>query len=335
MAKLRCKAAPYSGSEPYIFVSYVHDDAAAVFPIIEHMVARGYRVWYDEGIHPGSNWKKVIADRLDCCTYFVAMISPRYPSSKYCMQELNLADNDDKPLLPIYLEEFRLPALLRLTLSGRQAVQYFALDDEESFYEKLFITDGLEECQGEATAEAPQAPPAAPAVAEEPKPEEPAPAPEPQETPEPSESPETPESPAPPEEPPKRDTAALMSQLAAELAARKQTVEADTTPAPAPEPDPTPAPEPAPDPEPPAPAEPNAALARVLEVLRSRGGTVTSVKTEATPIPASEPSPVQPAPAPAPEPEPDPEPPKRDTASLMERLAAELAARKKSDGGEE
>ena len=296
MAKLRCKAAPYSGSEPYIFVSYVHEDAAAVFPIIEHLVARGYRVWYDEGIHPGAAWKAVIADRLDGCTYFMAMISPKYPQSKYCMQELDLADSDDKPLLPIYLEEFRLPPLLRMLLAGRQAVQYFALDDEESFYEKLFITDGLDACLGEADSTVPAAPPAPEPAPEDPKPE--TPDSEPVETAEPA--------PAPEPAAPKVDTAALMSQLAAELAARKKA-----------EPEPEPEPEPAPEP---APA-PNEALARVLEVLRSRGAA----------------APKPPEPAPAPEPEPEPEPPKRDTASLMAQLAAELAARKKpdDDGGDQ
>lgn len=317
MAKLRCKAAPYGGHEPYIFVSYVHDDAAAVFPIIEHLIVSGYRVWYDEGIHPGAAWKAVIADRLEKCTYFIAMISPRYPKSKFCMQELDLADTDDKPLLPIYLEDFRPPAVLRMTFSGRQAVHFFEHEDPQSFYEKLFITDGLEECLGEAQ----------PPAAESPAPGEPAAEPaaeEPEEAPA-AEAPE-PEPPAEPE-PPKRDTESLMGQLAAELAARKK-----AEPEPEPEPEPAPPPEPTPEPGPPEPPEPNEALARVLEVLKRRGGTVTSVKPETPPIPVSEPDPApQTPPEPEPEPEPAPESPKRDMSALMERLSAELASRKKPD----
>ena len=41
---------PYSGSEPYIFVSYSHMDKDRVFGIIRLLQGRGYRVWFDEGI---------------------------------------------------------------------------------------------------------------------------------------------------------------------------------------------------------------------------------------------------------------------------------------------
>jgi hypothetical protein len=44
----------YEGKEPYIFVSYAHKDSPAVFHIVEQLSARGYRIWYDEGIEPGS-----------------------------------------------------------------------------------------------------------------------------------------------------------------------------------------------------------------------------------------------------------------------------------------
>ncbi len=43
----------YEGSEPYIFVSYSHEDAAAVYPEIEWLRQQGVNIWYDEGISPG------------------------------------------------------------------------------------------------------------------------------------------------------------------------------------------------------------------------------------------------------------------------------------------
>ena len=52
----RCSVKPYEGQEAYIFISYCHKDRASVFPIIEQMARDGYRVWYDEGIDPGSEW---------------------------------------------------------------------------------------------------------------------------------------------------------------------------------------------------------------------------------------------------------------------------------------
>jgi len=44
----------YQGQDPYIFVSYAHKDAAAVFGELERLRAMGCRVWYDEGIDPGN-----------------------------------------------------------------------------------------------------------------------------------------------------------------------------------------------------------------------------------------------------------------------------------------
>ncbi|MDO5859411.1 hypothetical protein, partial [Methanobrevibacter sp.] len=40
----------YEGDEPYIFISYSHDDSDLVFPEIERFHNDGYNIWYDEGI---------------------------------------------------------------------------------------------------------------------------------------------------------------------------------------------------------------------------------------------------------------------------------------------
>ena len=53
---MRCNATPYEGSEPYIFISYCHQDKERVYPYLEMMANDGYRIWYDEGITPGEEW---------------------------------------------------------------------------------------------------------------------------------------------------------------------------------------------------------------------------------------------------------------------------------------
>ncbi|MBO4839226.1 MAG: toll/interleukin-1 receptor domain-containing protein [Lachnospiraceae bacterium] len=44
----------YEGGRPYIFISYAHKDCDKVIPVLEDLNRRGYRVWYDDGIEPGS-----------------------------------------------------------------------------------------------------------------------------------------------------------------------------------------------------------------------------------------------------------------------------------------
>lgn len=44
----------YKGSDPYIFISYSHKDIDRVFPIIRMLQDDSYRVWYDDGVDPGT-----------------------------------------------------------------------------------------------------------------------------------------------------------------------------------------------------------------------------------------------------------------------------------------
>ena len=48
----------YQGDEPYIFVSYAHEDSDAVYPEIEWLRDQGFNIWYDEGISPGASWRE-------------------------------------------------------------------------------------------------------------------------------------------------------------------------------------------------------------------------------------------------------------------------------------
>ncbi len=44
----------YKGDEPYIFVSYSHEDDGFVYPEIRWLKDQGFNIWYDEGITPGT-----------------------------------------------------------------------------------------------------------------------------------------------------------------------------------------------------------------------------------------------------------------------------------------
>lgn len=56
----------YKGTDPYIFISYAHKDSDIVLPIISRLQKDGYRVWYDEGIAPGSNSAIHMKARIAC-----------------------------------------------------------------------------------------------------------------------------------------------------------------------------------------------------------------------------------------------------------------------------
>lgn len=60
----RCSVSPYEGQEKYIFISYCLRDKKNVFPIMEQLVRDGCRIWFDEGIDPGTEWQEIIVSRL-------------------------------------------------------------------------------------------------------------------------------------------------------------------------------------------------------------------------------------------------------------------------------
>ena len=87
----RCAAKPYEGQEKYIFVSYCHKDRPYVFPVIEQLAKDGYRVWYDEGIDPGSEWPEIIARHLNGSAICIAFITENSINSHNCRREINFA----------------------------------------------------------------------------------------------------------------------------------------------------------------------------------------------------------------------------------------------------
>lgn len=99
---------PYLGSEKYIFVSYAHKDKDRVFPIIDRL-SQQYRVWYDDGIHFGSEWDKDIVEKLEGCFIFIFMVSKNSVVSTNCADELSYAREKNKLFVNIVIDDFELP----------------------------------------------------------------------------------------------------------------------------------------------------------------------------------------------------------------------------------
>ena len=88
----------YKGDEPYIFISYAHKDSETVLPVINRLQKDGYRVWYDEGIVPGSNWDVYISEHLDGASNVLGFLSKSYVKSQNCRDELALTRAKGKPM---------------------------------------------------------------------------------------------------------------------------------------------------------------------------------------------------------------------------------------------
>ena len=78
----------YEGKDPYIFVSYAHRDSGIVLPVISGLYEDKYRVWYDEGIAPGSEWPHNIAVHLEHADTVIAFVSDNSAASINCENEI-------------------------------------------------------------------------------------------------------------------------------------------------------------------------------------------------------------------------------------------------------
>ena len=61
---------------PYIFVSYTHKDKSEVYPILQKLYNKRFRIWYDEGIPLSTDWCNTIVEKLLQCSLFLSFISP-------------------------------------------------------------------------------------------------------------------------------------------------------------------------------------------------------------------------------------------------------------------
>jgi|TARA_Y100000310_G_scaffold200121_2_gene200134 serine/threonine-protein kinase len=117
----------YQGDEPYIFVSYSHEDSDVVFSEIQWLKDQGFNIWYDEGINPGSEWRRELAESIEASSLFLYFITPSSVTSEHCEREVNYAYSqprispDGKRIVvavgPIMAAEFWIYSLQRETLT--------------------------------------------------------------------------------------------------------------------------------------------------------------------------------------------------------------------------
>jgi hypothetical protein len=148
----------YKGSEPYIFVSYSHEDRETVMDVIGWLQAGGYRVWYDGGITPARDFRDTIALSVQNCSYFIVFASNYAVSRVFVQDEINCAKDFKKPILPIFLEKtIKMPPGIQMGISGFQGIEYFKLS-WDGFVEALKAALP-KELIGEEKTELPPRPP--------------------------------------------------------------------------------------------------------------------------------------------------------------------------------
>ncbi len=127
---------PYSGGENYTFVSYSHSDREIVFSVLHKLQMAGFRIWYDEGINGGENWRKIIATKIqdDKCRDFLLFATENSVKSRDVRAEINLAIKMDKKITTIRIDNAAFEPDLEMYLETYHYLNYLR---DPVFEEKL------------------------------------------------------------------------------------------------------------------------------------------------------------------------------------------------------
>jgi TolB-like protein len=112
----------YSGDAPYVFVCYSHEDSKAVYRQLGALQGQGLRLWYDQGISPGTRWSDELASALSGASLVFFFCTENAVQSPHCQDEVAFALEEGIPIVVIRPEALTLPPGLRLRLGAQQAL---------------------------------------------------------------------------------------------------------------------------------------------------------------------------------------------------------------------
>jgi len=115
-----------------VFISYSSLDRDRVMPVVESLRGNGISVWVDEGnIHAADLWSEQIVQAIADCRVMVVMLSSNSTDSRNVVKEVMLASEQNKALLPVYLEPAEIPAKLQYQLAGIQHLELYGQNEQQ------------------------------------------------------------------------------------------------------------------------------------------------------------------------------------------------------------
>jgi hypothetical protein len=96
------------------FLSYARADAARALRFADDLIAAGVAVWVDQhDIRPSEHWDRAVENAVRACAGMIVILSPRSAASANVADEVAVAIQSGKTLIPVMIERCVLP--LRMT----------------------------------------------------------------------------------------------------------------------------------------------------------------------------------------------------------------------------
>ena len=115
---IQTKFEAYTGDEPYLFISYSHRDTNKVYPILDALYDKKYRLWYDESCETGNDFRDELRERIRNAEAVILFVSEASMTSPFCGMEIIVAREYNKRLYPVYLDSMEVPPAFQILLAN-------------------------------------------------------------------------------------------------------------------------------------------------------------------------------------------------------------------------
>ncbi|MBE6631108.1 MAG: TIR domain-containing protein [Ruminococcaceae bacterium] len=132
---LRTNFEAYTGDEPYLFISYSHRDTDKVYPTLDKLNEKKYRIWYDESCETGNDFRDELRNKIEKCAGVILFVSEASMNSPFCGMEILCAKENNKRIYPVYLgENVEVPPAFQIFLAN---LHHSTITDEKKMMASL------------------------------------------------------------------------------------------------------------------------------------------------------------------------------------------------------
>lgn len=141
-----------------IFISYRRSDQPVARALVAELEKRGVKVWWDQIIEGGEDWRDAIVQGLQSSTCLVILFSEECNDSKQLKKELAIADTLNKLVIPVLIEDTQPRGHYLYELAALNWIQVFPNPHSRAgdLAERLARELGLEQQPAPVPAPAPE-----------------------------------------------------------------------------------------------------------------------------------------------------------------------------------
>jgi DNA-binding CsgD family transcriptional regulator len=101
-----------------VFISYAHEDADRVVPLVSMLEGQGFSVWWDRHIAPGDNFENQIEGKIEECSSVILALTRGATDSAWVRAEAAAAQDLGK-VIPVLLDDVPIPLSLRAVQAAK------------------------------------------------------------------------------------------------------------------------------------------------------------------------------------------------------------------------